>query len=200
MERRDIHELISAIGEDKHTNPTTTSDQFKIDLYTFCIENDVKYSVELGTHKGQTSRILSFCCNEVHTINISENSLIEAKKLNSDRSNIIYYAYDLYANAVNLHKLPIGIDYDRIDLMLIDAGHGYANVIDDVYKVNIVSKGIYLCFDDYGLIEDVNRAVNDLISIRYMTPISNIGMPMGYDFKNGRILKYASEGIICKKL
>ena len=56
-----IESLIESINEDKHTNPTTTSNKFKTDVWDFFKDFKDKVCVEFGTHKGQTTKILSYC-------------------------------------------------------------------------------------------------------------------------------------------
>ena len=58
-----IDELLEEVGEDKFQNLATTSFKFKTDVWEFfkAIEGVDKWNCcEFGTHKGQSSRILSF--------------------------------------------------------------------------------------------------------------------------------------------
>ena len=83
-----IEELLIEVGEDKHQNLSTTSFKFKTDLWNFFKGFEDKVCVEFGTHKGQTTRILSFLFDRVHTINNNENEL--AKELNRERNIIVH--------------------------------------------------------------------------------------------------------------
>ena len=54
-----IDQLLKEIGEDKIQNMTTTSLKFKRDVWEFFQGFQDKVAVEFGTHKGQTTKILS---------------------------------------------------------------------------------------------------------------------------------------------
>ena len=78
-----IEHLLKEIKEDKKDNLTTTSFQFKRDLWDyFKDEFKDKVAVEFGTHKGQTTKILSYLFKKVYTINNQDNK--KAKELNKD--------------------------------------------------------------------------------------------------------------------
>lgn len=191
-----IEKLLEEIGEDKHQNPATTSNKFKTDLWNFCksIENSNTWNcVEYGTHKGQSLKILSKLFNHVYTINLP-NHFDAAMQLNSESTNITYVGMDLYTTDI----------YDKItekivNLFFIDAVHTYDAVLSDFTRsINLnCSDECYFVFDDYGLIPDVKRAVEDLIQIGKLKVIMSIGHEPGYNFKNGRTLS-DWEGIICQ--
>ncbi len=67
-----IDQLLEEIQEDKKDNLSTTSFKFKEYLWEFFNKEEFtgKYCCEFGTHKGQTTRILSHLFNEVYTINL----------------------------------------------------------------------------------------------------------------------------------
>lgn len=193
-----IEELLNEIGEDKHQNLSTTSFKFKTDFWNFFQGYQDKICVEFGTHKGQTTRILSFLFKTVYTINNNDNET--AKELNHDRDNIIYLNFDLYENI----SLPID---DTIDVFFIDAGHTYSNVIHDIYLAASCNccDTCYIVFDDYGLIYDVRKAVDDAIAAKELELVSEIGHSAGHNFGTGnkegddRILQN-TEGIITKMI
>jgi hypothetical protein len=191
-----IEQLLKEIKEDKIDNLSTTSFKFKTDIWNFFQGYDDKIAVEFGTHKGQTTRILSFLFKKVYTININDNR--SAKELNSDRDNIIYIDnFDLYAG----NPLPIN---DEISMYLIDAGHEYNQVISDInmaFSLNC-SKECYIVFDDYGVeqyIESVHKAVNHAIASDALLYVVGIGHESGFSFGGTppRILMN-SEGLITK--
>ena len=98
-----IDKLLEQIGEDKHTNPATTSNKFKKDLYEFC-KSEFPWTcehvaAEFGTHKGQTTKILSEVFDKVYTVNLPDN-FNEARRINADRDNIEYVGLDLYKSDV----------------------------------------------------------------------------------------------------
>jgi hypothetical protein len=194
--KKTIEELLNEIKEDKKDNLATTSFKFKTDLWNFFQNYHDKIAVEFGTHKGQTTRILSFLFKKVYTININDNA--SGKSLNSDRDNIIYIDnFDLYSS----QKLPIS---DIVDVVLIDAGHDYEHVIADINRVFSMncSEDCYIIFDDYGLAKfenEVKKAVDQAVSMNAITIIEKIGHQTGHDFGGipPRILTN-SEGVIAK--
>ena len=68
-----IDKLLAEIGEDKCDNFSTTSFKFKKDLWEFFQGFDDKIAVEFGTHKGQTTKILSHLFKKVYTVNRNDN-------------------------------------------------------------------------------------------------------------------------------
>lgn len=189
-----IEEILIEVGEDKHQNLSTTSFKFKTELWNYFQGFEDKTAIEFGTHKGQTTRVMSFLFKKVHTINNNDNEV--SKQLNADRSNIIHHNFNLYSQ----NRLIIS---DVIDVALIDAGHAYEQVIDDVERLasmNIADECIVV-FDDYGAILPVRNAVNDLVSRGLISIVEYIGHESGHNFGNAvkggpdRILS-APEGVI----
>lgn len=189
-----IEELLVEVGEDKHQNLTTTSFKFKTELWEYFQGYQDKVAVEFGTHKGQTTRIMSYLFNTVHTVNNNENE--KSKDLNQDRDNIHHYNFNLYSE----EELPIT---DMITVALVDAGHAYSDVIKDVNRLKRMNTAeeCYVVFDDYGALEQVRRAVNDLTKDGIISPVEFIGHESGHNFGNAvkggadRILQ-APEGVI----
>jgi hypothetical protein len=206
-----IDQLLKEIGEDKTQNMTTTSLKFKRDVWEFFQGFQDKVAIEFGTHKGQTTKILSHLFKKVYTVNNQDN--IEAKRLNEDIQNIEYISnFDLYKtdssanNAISewttSGPLPVN---DTIDVFLIDAGHKYTHVISDINRATSMncSKECYIVFDDYGLkchSEHVKRAVDQAINQNILTEVKGIGHSKGYSFKqeDPEYTLEASEGLITK--
>lgn len=191
-----IDKLLDEIREDKHQNFSTTSFKFKRDLWDFFQHFEDRNAVEFGTHKGQTTRILSFLFNQVITFNLP-NHFEEAELLNSDRDNIIYEGLNLYDGT----ECPKQYKNVEISVFLIDAVHTFDAIMHDFARLSNMKLAdeVYLVFDDYGLVRDVYQAVNQLISTGKMTRLQYIGHPPRYSFGGHpeRIL-LDHEGIICK--
>ena len=192
-----IEQLLNEIVEDKHQNLSTTSKQFKTDLWNFCIENPMillSDAVEYGTHKGQTTRILSHLFRRVYTCNLPGN-FDKAKALNSDRKNIEYVGIDLYQE----HTHDKLITDTQVSLFFVDAVHTHDAVFTDVTRscLHSLAPSVYFVFDDYGLAPEVKKAVDDLMWVNKLEFVKHIGHDTGHDFGQGRVLK-APEGIICK--
>lgn len=190
-----LHEVFHSDIEDKNVNPVTTSLKFKKDLLDFFSKPEFssQTALELGTHKGQTTRMLSFCFDKVYTINRTQDGT--AQKINADRTNIDYVVYNLYEGT---DPFPIT---SKINAFLIDAGHDYAQVISDIsYCIDIASDGAFMVFDDYGLQKyeyDVRRAVDYCIDGGFLEFVAYIGEEPGYEFVGNRKLTN-HEGVICK--
>lgn len=191
-----IDQLLEQV-EDKDQNPTTTSHQFKRDLWEFFQGFDEKNAVEFGTHKGQTTRILSYLFNQVITFNLPGHFDM-AERLNGDRGNITYVGINLYDAPVDAH-IPALDDYP-VSMFMIDAVHTFDAVMSDFTRSNWMPQAegdVYFVFDDYGLYRDVWQAVNQLIIARRIERVRYIGHPPGHVFSGGRKLD-DHEGIICK--
>lgn len=191
-----IDQLLEQV-EDKDQNPTTTSHLFKRDLWDFFQGFSDKNAVEFGTHKGQTTRILSHLFNEVVTFNLPGHFDI-AERLNSDRGNITYVGMNLYDAPVDAH-IPV-LDDNPVSMFMIDAVHSFDAVMSDFTRANFMpqtSGNVYFVFDDYGLIRDVWQAVNQLIMTRHIERVKYIGHPPDHVFTGNRKLD-DWEGIICK--
>jgi hypothetical protein len=178
---------------------TTTSLKFKRDVWDFFQGFEDKVAVEFGTHKGQTTKILSHLFKKVYTVNNQDNA--EAKILNKDIQNIEYLNFDLYSD----QKLPIS---EKINVFFIDAGHLYEHLILDINRATsmLCSEECYIIFDDYGCnchSNTVKRAVDDAIKLNIISLVKGIGHPQGYNFGTGgkggedRILE-DYEGLITK--
>lgn len=192
-----IDYILESIGEDKHTNMTTTSNQFKIDVWDYFKDFKNKTAVELGTHKGYTTKVLSYCFEKVFTINREEKSFKDTKKFNVGLDNIKYVPFDLYSS----NELPIK---DSVSMFLIDAGHLYENVVMDINRcltANIEDE-CYIVFDDYGMNvhrNHVKRAVDEFIDLGKIKIIKKIGHTPGHIFnkEKNKVLE-DHEGLICK--
>jgi len=192
-----IDEILDYIKEDKTSNPATTSLKFKRDVYDYFSRSDSFKTMnccEFGTHKGQTTHVLSYLFNHVFTINLSEDRFQEARKINSNRENISYIPMNLYGEKLDYNPI-----YKEIEVFFIDAGHDYEHVKMDIQRVaNMKPEGkpVWIIFDDYGLIPAVKRAVLEACDAKQIEIVQFVGHDMGYDFKNGRVLK-DHEGVIC---
>ena len=174
---------------DKTEWQTTTSKKFKQDLFHWFVDfGKGKTCLELGTHKGQTTKVLSLIFDEVFTINHGDHTA--AIEFNSDRDNITFLKHDLYTEKW-WENVP------RADVIFIDAMHETNAVIADVENsLKIYSPGKkYFIFDDYGLIQPVRVAINRLL-FGPIKKLVEIGHEKGYKFTENHLLLEA-EGLIC---
>jgi hypothetical protein len=193
-----IDQILKEIKEDKIDNLSTTSFQFKRDIWDFFQDYQDKIAVEFGTHKGQTTRILSFLFKKVYTVNINDNQA--SKQLNGDRSNIVHIDnFDLYSTGI----LPI---QEAVDMFLVDAGHGYDDVILDINRVISMKRSseCYVVFDDFGLDQysnTVKQAIQYAVDSNVLEYIGGIGHSAGCNFGGipPRILT-DHEGVVTRVL
>jgi hypothetical protein len=190
---RTIDDILLEINEDKIQNNATTSNKFKKDVWDYFQGFNDKVAVEFGTHKGQTTKVMSYLFKTVYTINNNDN--LPAKELNKDIDNITYINFNLYSG----RPLPIN---DTIDVFLIDAGHMYEDVISDFHLAtsSVCAEDCYIIFDDYGCNvheHGVRKAVDDLVKAGAISIVKEVGHETGYDFGRNKILDL-SEGLITK--
>lgn len=195
-----IDEILLEVGEDKHTNLTTTSNKFKTDLWNFfkALPNHQKFNcVEFGTHKGGTTRVLSYLFNKVYTINLPGH-MDAAQKLNFDRDNIKFIEMNLYDTPTDSNFV-----HSPISVFVIDAGHTTDQILMDVSRAKNLKHAdgdVYFVFDDVGLFDDVYLAVQQLIYVGQLEKVCSIGHDVRHNFGGSpeRILRKDAEGMICK--
>ena len=153
-----------------------------------------KTVLEIGTHYGYTARILSFLFKRVITVDNSPGFISRARNLNNDRNKIEYFEGDIY-------DLGAFDDFtEKVDAVFIDAVHKYRYVLMDTINSLKTFKDIYLIYDDYGMIPQVKRAIDDCLELGIIKFVDHIGHEKGLDIKQdgtNQILQ-GREGIICK--
>ena len=155
----------------------TTSYKFKEDLDSFFGDRFLdKNIIELGTHFGYSAYFLSFYFKNVYTIERWEDCATKAREVNKDRSNVHIIQGDLYED--NTWKDLIN---KEIDVAFIDADHSFQAVIIDTINIMDKFKDIIIIYDDFGHVNEVNAAVNKLITDNKIKLISTIGHPKGTD-------------------
>ena len=180
---------------DKRQEKNTTSLKFKKDLIEFLgDEYKNKTCLEIGAHKGYSTRVLSFLFNKVISCEYNDDYRNFSKNLNKDRDNIEYNSMDVYNDPWN---------FDNIDVVFIDCDHEYSHVMNDIKNsINLAKNGqeLLLIFDDYGL-DNPWRGVKEAIDFWLKDPnfklIKEIGEPKGSDC-NPRVNLKEVEGVICK--
>ena len=176
--------------ENKSENKNTTSHKFKEDIYR--IFSDKKYKdmtiLELGCHQGNTTRVYAECFGTVIAIERSEHNIQMAKENCKDVSNIKFINVDIYdKNFVLPHA----------DVVHVDAGHTYEEVIYDINRcIDQLDNPIFI-FDDYGHEgRTVRDAINDKLSEGILTLKVYIGEDKGYVAANNKVF-IGREGVVC---
>lgn len=174
--------------ECKHDNPSTISKKFKHDIieWSMTLPKQSKTIVELGTHKGHTTYILSHFFDRVYTVNLP-GRMDSAMDFNKDRTNIKYIELDIYKN------YKIGSIPDSY-VLFSDAVHTYDAVQSD-YEIAKTLNCKYIIFDDYGLIAEVRKCVDDLIKYNLIEFVKFMGHDAGHKFDDSRTLMQP-EGVL----
>jgi len=182
---------------DKRQEKNTTSLKFKKDLIEFFgDEFKSKTCLEIGTHKGYTTRVLSGLFKKVITCETNTEYINFAKDFNADRDNITYIEKDVYASSWDDLNLP------KFEVSFIDCNHEYGGVVSDILNcTNYGDTEQYIIFDDYGHPKTaVKKAIHDTINQNdNFSIVEYIGEPKGSDCRPGLILT-DYEGVVCKFL
>ncbi len=190
-----IQEILKDCLEEKYDNPSTTSIKFKQDLYDFFNGPEFKSvaAIEFGTHKGQTTRVLSYLFDHVYTINLP-NNFDTARVNNSDRNNITYIGLNL-----NSEPQPIPEINHPLTVVFIDAIHTTKNVLMDIDRCMIhpTTDVMYFIFDDFGATPEVNAAVATFLDKNGTSIVKYIGHPPMTKITKTIILN-TWEGVIIK--
>ena len=173
------------IINNKKDKKYTTSQKFKEDiLYYF---SNPKYKqmnvLELGSCRGDTTRILSECFNYVYGYEKDPENLIDAHEITKDCNNVLLTQADVYNN----FQLP----EKEIHVAFIDAGHTPEQLDFDIKRITQKYGDIIMIFDDYGQPDrKLHSVINKLNIDRY------IGENAGFITANG-VKFITSEGVIC---
>ena len=180
-------ELLTNIP-DKRETKDTTSLVFKQNIIEYFENLNLNRCIEIGTHVGYTTRILSFLFKEVITYELHAHRQERAKDFNADRSNIKFILGDIYAsNSLNI---------DNIDVSFIDCVHSPSAVKLDINRsINAGAK--YLIFDDYGIDLHMKETIDRFIEDTPNAEVTFIGEPKGSEPRIGRPL-HDWEGVIVK--
>ena len=119
----------------------TTSRKFKEDILRI-FDNKDMVCLELGSCRGDTTRIFAECFKRVHSFERSDENIKYIKERCSDVDNIEYNQMDVYSSDF---KIP-----NDIDVAFVDAGHSTDLVLHDIKRLLENNSKMILIFDDYG--------------------------------------------------
>jgi len=167
----------------------TTSRKFKEDILRIFTNRKDLVCLELGSCRGDTTRIFAECFKKVHSFEQSYENIKHIKDRCSDVDNIEYNQVNVYSSDF---KIP-----DDIDVTFVDAGHSTDLVYHDIKRLLEKNKDMILIFDDYG---QVDASIKNAI-VQYNLPISrHIGEYNGFTCTNmvdKEVTFVAREGVIC---
>tara|TARA_B100001248_G_scaffold260350_1_gene248343 strand:- start:98 stop:1441 length:1344 start_codon:yes stop_codon:yes gene_type:complete len=183
----DVDFILNKI-EHKNENKNTTSRKFKEDiLRIFSDRSKDKTLLELGCHQGNTTRVYASLFKKVIAVERSDDNIQVAKSHCSDVDNVEFITADVYDN----FNLP------KADVVSVDAGHTYEEVIHDIDRISDQLGNVTLIFDDYGHEgRTVRDAINKKLSDGDLKLITYIGEDRGYMAANNKSF-IGREGVVC---
>ena len=155
----------------KHRNieKSTTTRKFKRDILDTFLNDEFsdKTLVEIGCHKGNSTKYLSKIFKKVYAVD--KWHLDAAKEHCKDCDNVEFIKADLYRyNANGKSYYPDeweDILPKDVDVVFIDAGHEYSQVKEDIKNALRMWPNVAFIFDDYGLPPgEVKQAIDEHIS------------------------------------
>ena len=145
--------------------------------------------LEIGSCRGDTTRVFAECFNKVHSFEQSPENVESIKDKCSDVDNVEFNQVDVYSSDF---QIP-----DDIDITFVDAGHSTDFIKFDIKRLLEKNKNMILIFDDYGQQDGV---VRNAIRDSNLEISRHIGEYNGFTFKrlNGDTIVFKGrEGVIC---
>ena len=166
----------------------TTSRKFKEDVLRIFRDRKMDNCIEIGSCRGDTTRVLSECFKKVYSFEQSSDNITYIKERCSDVDNVEISQADVYDS---------NFEIPDVSVAFIDAGHSTELVKKDISRFLNKNPKMVLVFDDYGQEdESIKKAIQESnVEIgRY------IGEPNGFKFNrlNGdEVTMVGREGVIC---
>lgn len=167
----------------------TCSEKMRYDIYDFFKDKTDFKIVEIGSHKGYSTKVLSKIFSKVYAVDNNIEWTNFNKNFNKDATNIEYVMLDIYKDSWDI--LP-----EDIEVSFIDADHSYNGCKSDIFNsIKRLTNLKYIIFDDYGVWDGVKQIIDELINDKTLIfekfiGINNVPGPDG-------IVKNTNEGIIC---
>ena len=166
----------------------TTSRKFKEDVLRIFRDRKMDSSIEIGSCRGDTTRVLSECFKKVYSFEQSSDNITYIKERCSDVDNVEISQADVYDS---------NFEIPDVSVAFIDAGHSTELVKKDISRFLNKNPNMVLVFDDYGQKdESIKKAILDTgVKIS-----RHIGEYNGFKFNrvNGEeVTIIGREGVIC---
>ena len=166
----------------------TTSRKFKEDILRIFNQSKNMVCLELGSCRGDTTRVFAECFKEVHSFERADENIEYIKKKCSDVQNVNYNSSDVYSS---------DFEIPHADVAFVDAGHTTELVQFDIKRLLESNENMILIFDDYGHEgRTVRDAINKKLSDGDLNLIKYIGEDKGYIAANNKVF-IGREGLIC---
>ena len=166
----------------------TTSRKFKEDVFRIFANSKNLKCVEIGSCRGDTTRVLAECFEEVYSFEQSDENVEHIKQKCSDVNNVKVSQADVYSQDF---VIP------NADVAFIDAGHSTELVAHDINRFLNSNKNMTLVFDDYG---QRDESIKTAVKKSGIEISRHIGEYNGFTFKrlNGdKVTLTGREGVIC---
>lgn len=166
------------------------SNHFANDLELF-FKSKYLNVLEIGSHKGFTTKMLSDSFLKVYTIDNNDKYIDFNKEYNQGKSNISYHRIISNLTELSFISLP-----DSVECIYINAVNSKNGILEDLYQTVSYLKNIqYIIISDYYS-DIVKQNVDTLILKNVLQFIQYIGFNQFSNVYNS--FQYKCEGVLCK--
>ena len=180
------HFLNRVVHKDKWCK--TTSRKFKEDVLRIFRDRKMDSCIEIGSCRGDTTRVLSECFKKVYSFEQSSDNITYIKERCSDVDNVEISQADVYDS---------NFEIPDVSVAFIDAGHSTELVKKDISRFLNKNPNMVLVFDDYG---QEDESIKKAILETGVKISRHIGEYNGFKFNriNGEeVTMIGREGVIC---
>ena len=166
----------------------TTSRKFKEDVLRIFRDRKMDNCIEIGSCRGDTTRVLSECFKKVYSFEQSSDNITYIKERCSDVDNVEISQADVYDS---------NFEIPDVSVAFIDAGHSTELVKKDISRFLNKNPNMVLVFDDYG---QKDESIKKAILETGVKISRHIGEYNGFKFNriNGEeVTMIGREGVIC---
>ena len=166
----------------------TTSRKFKEDVLRIFRDRKMDNCIEIGSCRGDTTRVLSECFKKVYSFEQSSDNITYIKERCSDVDNVEISQVDVYDS---------NFEIPDVSVAFIDAGHSTELVKKDISRFLNKNPNMVLVFDDYG---QKDESIKKAIFETGVKISRHIGEYNGFKFNriNGEeVTMMGREGVIC---
>ena len=166
----------------------TTSRKFKEDVLRIFDDHKKLKCVEIGSCRGDTTRVLAECFERVFAFEQSDQNVDHIKQKCSDVNNVEISQADVYRKDFTI---------PNVDVAFIDAGHSTELVLHDINRFLSSNENMILVFDDYG---QKDKSIKTAVEKSGIQISRHIGEYNGFTFErlNGdKVSLVGREGVVC---
>ena len=182
----EVHFLNRVVHKDEWCK--TTSRKFKEDVLRIFRDRKMDSCIEIGSCRGDTTRVLSECFKKVYSFEQSSDNITYIKERCSDVDNVEISQADVYDS---------NFEIPDVSVAFIDAGHSTELVKKDISRFLNKNPNMVLVFDDYG---QEDESIKKAILETGVKISRHIGEYNGFKFNriNGEeVTMMGREGVVC---